>query len=230
MLGGGLPSSSATLVMGTPGGGKTLLGLQFLAEGARRDEAGLFVSFHEPPAALAAIAGDLDMGLTPHLDAGLVRTMWRPPLEVSPDEWAWQLITAVDEQHPRRLVIDAFSDLVPLFAIPERQPFFAAALANRLRDRGVTALYIAELEAFASRELPVPGDSLSASMDNAILMRTLELRSSLRRMVSILKERQTAFDPTIRELAIGPRGISVGGPFDASALLSGSAEPLPDRP
>lgn len=88
MLGGGLPDSSATLVMGTPGGGKTLLGLHFLAEGARRGEPGLFVGFHEPPAALVSIAEGLGMGLAPHVDSGLVRTMWRPPLELSPDEWA----------------------------------------------------------------------------------------------------------------------------------------------
>jgi circadian clock protein KaiC len=36
MLGGGLMPFSSTLVLGTPGAGKTLLGLSFLAEGASR--------------------------------------------------------------------------------------------------------------------------------------------------------------------------------------------------
>lgn len=230
MLGGGVPDSSATLVIGTPGAGKTLLGLHFLAEGARQGEPGLFVGFHETAPALAAMAGDLGMGLAPHLDSGLVRTMWRPPLEMAPDEWAWQLLDVVDQHGPRRVVIDAFSDLVPLFAMPERQNFFAAALANRLRDRGVTAIYILELDTFVSDELTVPVKSLAGAMDNSILMRSVELRSSLRRMVSVLKERQTGFDPTIRELMIGPRGLSVGEPFDAAAILSGIANPIPGTP
>ena len=40
MLGGGLPRASTTVVQGGTGTGKTLLGLQFLLEGARHGEAG----------------------------------------------------------------------------------------------------------------------------------------------------------------------------------------------
>ena len=44
-------------------------------------------------------------------------------------------------------------------------------------------------------------------------------------MVSVLKLRQTAFDPTIREFTFGSEGIQVGEPFDASGLLTGNATP-----
>jgi circadian clock protein KaiC len=42
MLGGGLMPLSTTIVMGTPGAGKTILGLHFLMEGAARGERSLF--------------------------------------------------------------------------------------------------------------------------------------------------------------------------------------------
>jgi len=46
---GGLPRGAATLVTGSVGCGKTVLALQFLAEGIRRfDEHGVFVTFGEP--------------------------------------------------------------------------------------------------------------------------------------------------------------------------------------
>ena len=225
MLGGGLLNSSSTLVLGPPGAGKTVLGLHFLAEGARRGEPGLFAGFHETPPALAATADQVGMALGPHLASGLVRTLWRPPLELAPDAWAWQLLAAIEEHRPRRLVIDAYSDLLPLFAIPERQASFPPALVNRLRDLGVTALIVLELDAFAEPTLSVPVQNLSATMDTGILLRTVEVQSSLRRLVSILKQRQTGFDPTIREFAIGPDGIVVGDPFDDSALLTGIARP-----
>lgn len=228
MTAGGLPIGSTTLVLGTPGAGKTLLGLHFLAEGARRGEAGLIATFHETAPALASTAEGAGMDLRPHLNSGLVQVMWRPPLELAPDEWAWQLIAAIDEHRPRRLVIDAFSDLVPLFAIPERRTFFTPALANQLRDRGVTALINLEIDTFAAPHLISPVENVSASVDNAILLRTVELASSLRRMLSILKARQTGFDPTIREFTIGSDGMVVGDPFDAAGLLTGSAAPLPD--
>ena len=228
MLAGGLQEASATLVIGTPGSGKTLLGLHFLAEGARRGEAGLIAGFHETQPGLASTADRAGMGLGAHIDSGLVQVMWHPPLELSPDEWALQLLATVDAHQPRRLVIDGISDLMPLFVVPERQAFFVPALVNGLRDRGVTTLYIVEIDAFATTDLTVPVHNLSASMDNGILMRTLELRSSLHRMVSILKERQMPFDPTIREVIIGEDGLAVGDPFDAHGLLTGTAAPLPD--
>jgi circadian clock protein KaiC len=229
MTGGGLPAGSATVVLGTPGAGKTLLGLHFLAEGARRGESGLIATFHETAAGLASTAERAGMDLSSYLDRELIRVLWRPPLELAPDEWAWQLLDIIDQHRPRRLVIDAFSDLLPLFAMPERRAFFTPALAQKLRDRGVTALINVEIDTFAAPELISPVQNVSASVDNAILLRTLELGSSLRRVVSILKERQTGFDPTIREFAIGSQGMVIGDPLDATGLLTGSATPLSDN-
>ncbi|MEM2974078.1 MAG: ATPase domain-containing protein, partial [Candidatus Micrarchaeia archaeon] len=48
MTDGGLEAKSITLVNGDPGSGKTILGLQFLHAGAKRGEAGLYISFGEP--------------------------------------------------------------------------------------------------------------------------------------------------------------------------------------
>lgn len=50
MLGGGLHARSTSLVLGNSGSGKTLLGINFLAAGARQGEAGLYFGFGEPPA------------------------------------------------------------------------------------------------------------------------------------------------------------------------------------
>lgn len=229
MLGGGLQEDSASLVFGTPGSGKTLLGLHFLTEGAQRGERGLLAGFNETPPAVGLTADRAGMELSPHLASGLVRVMWQPPLELAPDEWAWQLLAAVDEHRPRRLVIDALSDLLTLFAIPERKARYAPALANALRDRGVTTLFLLEIDAFVGPALTVPVQNLSATMDNGLLLRSVELDSAVRRVVSVLKQRQIEFDPTIRELLIGPQGLAVGNAFNATALLTGSAVPAPEN-
>ena len=47
LLDGGFPKNTAVLVLGGPGTGKTILGLQFLSQGAKDDEVGLYVSFEE---------------------------------------------------------------------------------------------------------------------------------------------------------------------------------------
>ena len=63
MLGGGLPRASATIVQGGTGTGKTLLGLQFLLEGARRGEAGIHFTLEETPDQLRGIAHGLGWDL-----------------------------------------------------------------------------------------------------------------------------------------------------------------------
>src|ERR1700721_1116580 len=51
---GGLPAGRPTLICGSAGCGKTLLGMTFLVNGATQfDEPGIFVSFEETPTDLA---------------------------------------------------------------------------------------------------------------------------------------------------------------------------------
>jgi KaiC/GvpD/RAD55 family RecA-like ATPase len=52
MCGGGVEEKSILLVNGDAGSGKTILGLQFLYEGAKNGDAGLYISFGEPREAL----------------------------------------------------------------------------------------------------------------------------------------------------------------------------------
>ena len=226
MLGGGLMLFSSTLVMGTPGAGKTLLGLSFLAEGARRGERGLVAGFHEPVADLANTAAGIGLDLGRHVDAGLIRVLWDPPLELSVDAWAWRLLEAVADHRPRRVFVDAITDVQRLIASPQRMPAFTAALVNELRARGATAMIAAEIDAYADHRLVVPVPAASATMDNGVLLRQVELRSELRRLVAVVKARQAATDPAIREFVIGAQGIVVTRPFAAtSGLLLGRAAP-----
>lgn len=64
MTGGGLPRGRTTLVLGGPGSGKTIFGLQFLTHGARKGhEPGVFVAFEETSARILANARAFGWGL-----------------------------------------------------------------------------------------------------------------------------------------------------------------------
>jgi circadian clock protein KaiC len=222
MLGGGLMPLSSTLVMGTPGAGKTLLGLCYLLEGARHGERGLLTGFHETEAALMSTAARIGLDLRGAVESGLVRILWDPPLELSADAWAWRLLDAVEEHRPRRVFIDALTDIQRFIASPQRMPNFTAALTNELRGLGATALIATEIDAYVDEQLAVPIPAASATMDNGILVRQVEIRSSLLRLISILKARQIGTDPAIREFVVSDQGITVSRPFLASTgLLTG---------
>lgn len=59
---GGLPSGQATLVLGQPGAGKTVLGLQILAHAVEHDRGGVLVTFEESPAQLRRNAASFQWG------------------------------------------------------------------------------------------------------------------------------------------------------------------------
>ena len=48
-MGGGIPEGDSLLVAGPSGAGKTVLGIQFIAEGLRRGEPGIVAMFEELP-------------------------------------------------------------------------------------------------------------------------------------------------------------------------------------
>src|SRR5687767_8593119 len=56
ILKGGLPEHRLHLIEGSPGTGKTTLGLQFLLEGARVGESGLYITLSESREELDAVA------------------------------------------------------------------------------------------------------------------------------------------------------------------------------
>jgi circadian clock protein KaiC len=227
MLGGGLLPYSSTLVMGTPGSGKTLLGLSFLMEGAVRGERGLLAGFHETEPDLITTASRIGLDLRGAIAAGHIRVLWDPPLELSADAWAWRLLAAVDEHRPERVFVDALTDIQRFITSPQRMPTYAAALTNELRARGATAVIATEIDAYIDDQLTVPVPAASATMDNGILLRQIELRSSLHRLISVLKSRQMETDPTIRAFIVSDQGIVVDSPFvgAASGLLTGRAVP-----
>jgi circadian clock protein KaiC len=226
MMGGGLMPLSTTLVMGTPGAGKTILGLHFLIEGADHGERGLIVTFHETADDLCNTARGIGLKLQSHIESGLIRVLWNPPLELSADDWAWQVLDAMKEHQPRRLFIDALTDVERIITSPERSTMFVTALVNEIRNFRATSLIAAEIDEYTNEKLAVPIPAASASMDNGILLRHVEVRGQLRRLVAVPKVRQSISDPTIREMKITDAGMVISGPFTAaSGLLTGRATP-----
>jgi circadian clock protein KaiC len=64
--------------------------------------------------------------------------------------------------------------------------------------------------------------------ENMILLRYVELRSQLYRLLSIIKVRESDYDPSIREFRITSKGIEVASTFEsAEAILTGTARPSP---
>jgi circadian clock protein KaiC len=230
MLNGGVGATSTTLLVGSPGSGKTLLGLHFLAEGARLDQPSLYFGMFERPTSLIAKAQRAGIPLTEALAAGTLEIVWQSPREAILDVYAERLLAVVRQRHIERVFIDGV-DGFRLAAYAERLPAFLLALTDELCALGVTTLLSSELRQLVSPALELPLTGLSALVDNVVLLRYVELRSQLYRLISILKVRDSAYDPAIRAFTIGHDGITVADTFaSAEAILTGVARPMHTPP
>src|SRR3954471_24505737 len=82
MLRGGVRSGSVTMLLGSSGSGKTLLGMQFLSEGTRRGERVVYFGFYERPEAILAKCQRVGIGgLKEGVDQGLAQLVWHRPVE-----------------------------------------------------------------------------------------------------------------------------------------------------
>lgn len=231
MLHGGLIVGSSTLLYGVPGAGKTTLGLHFLAEGARQNEPCLYFGFFETKDRLLENARELGLEFEQAVSNGNIEFLWQPPLEGNLDSLVEKLLEAVRARQVKRLFIDGASGLREA-GYPERLDGVLIALANELRSMGVTTLLAVEMHDVISPSLNLGAiQGISAGAENIMLLRFVELRSQLYRLISIVKMRETIYDTSVREFRITNSGIEVAETFgSAEAILTGIARPRENEP
>src|SRR5947207_8702620 len=96
VVNGGYFVASTTLVVGISGAGKSVMALQFVAEGARRGERSLMITLDEPPAQVLRNAQSIGIDLQSLIDRRL---------EI--DRHFAQIEAIVEDFKPRRVVIDS---------------------------------------------------------------------------------------------------------------------------
>jgi circadian clock protein KaiC len=209
MLGGGLPETSTAMIMGPSGIGKTTLGLQFLSR-CSESEPGLLFGFYETPARLDAKIAQVCPSLRGLLDSGVVEVQWQPPTDDLLDAYGERLLRMVQQRRVRRLFIDGLGAIQQAAgAQPGRIGNFLTALMNEMRVLGVTTLYTLEVPDIMGPAIRSPIGDLSSLAENLILLRFVEVRSRLYRLISLLKVRDSDFDLTLHEYATSSQGLIV---------------------
>ncbi|UCC86230.1 MAG: AAA family ATPase [Anaerolineales bacterium] len=224
MLGGGLLETSAVLVSGAPGVGKTTLGMQYLVNGAQLGQPGLLVTFEEFPATLIRDAKAMGWDLRALEAEGKLRMLFTSPEVLvkslqSPDS---PLSETVRNLAPRRVVIDSMAHFLRFATDPVELRHIFNTLVNALKREGMTSLLLDEATRLLGAQYRQSG-SLPFVVDAILLMRYVEVDSAMQRAIAILKMRGSAHASEIRGYSIGQGGIKIGEPFkDREGILSGS--------
>jgi circadian clock protein KaiC len=218
-MGGGLLTGSLSLLAGTPGTGKTLLALQFLASARDRGERGLLITLDESRPHLerkAAVFGLADAG--PFFDGARVQMLHAPAVELDPDALAAAVRGAV-AQAVTCVVLDGVSALEATMSAAALAEY-VVSLTSFLRGAGATTVMIQDELTLVGSPIHVGNAAFAASMDNVVLLRHVVVGNSLAIATLVAKVRDSAFDPALRYHAIGPAGYRLGEPVGPEASLA----------
>ena len=151
ILNGGLTPDRMYLVEGTPGTGKTTLGLGFLLTGAATGETGLYITLAETEIELRAVAQThgwsldsltlFEMVPADGLGEDQEQTLLHPS-EVELGETVRDIMAKVDEVRPTRVVLDSLSELRLLAQSPIRYRRQILALKHFFSTRNCTVLFL----------------------------------------------------------------------------------------
>jgi circadian clock protein KaiC len=203
LVNGGYFVASTTLVVGISGAGKSVMALQFIAEGARRGERSLMITLDEPPAQVLRNAKSIGIDLQSAIDKGLVHLWYEPPQEIEIDRHFAQIEAIVEDFKPRRAVIDSLSTYGSSLGATERtfRDFFHAIVAL-MKEHQVTAVYNHENPEMLGMSSMMGEFKVSSLVDNIILMNWVELGDTFRHALTVAKMRAMPTTRTTHECEI----------------------------
>ncbi|HXH39964.1 MAG TPA: ATPase domain-containing protein [Thermoanaerobaculia bacterium] len=214
ILGGGFPKDHVYLIQGDPGAGKTTLSLQFLLEGVRRGEKGLYITLSETKRELHAVARSHGWNLDGvEINEHLVReetlseeedTTIFHPSEIELGQTVSRILEEVERVNPQRVVLDSLSEIRLLSQSNLRYRKQILALKQYFTNRGATVLLLDDKTA--------EGNDLQLhSVPHGVIL--LERRAPLygapRRRLEIVKLRGVDFRGGYHDFTIRRGGIEL---------------------
>ena len=212
LLGGGLDAGTSTLFLGPAGTGKSTLAAQYAYAAAERGEKSIIFAFEESVSTLLMRTSAIGMDVQKHLDSGKMKICKIDPAQLSPGEFADQIRTAVLEENFKVVCIDSLNGY--LHAMPEEQflTLQLHELLSFLSGQGVVTLMVLAQQGMMGHMMNTPID-LTYLADTVVITRYFEAEGSVRKAVSVIKQRSGLHEATIRELSFSDNGVQVGDPL-----------------
>jgi circadian clock protein KaiC len=221
LLGGGLQAGTSLLITGPAGTGKSVLATQYACAAVTRGERVRFFLFDERLGTFRLRAEGLGLEVASAIEDGTLALQQVEPTELSPGEFAHEVMRAVEEDGARMIVIDSINGY--LQSMPEERLLAVQVheLLSYLSAKNVTCIMtLVQRGIFGS---PVDeAAEVSYLADTVVLLRYFEVSGTVRQAVSVVKKRSGDHERTIRESRVRRGGLHVGAPLhEFQGVLTG---------
>jgi circadian clock protein KaiC len=237
LIGGGIPMDSVVLLSGSPGAGKTIMALQFLAHGAiKQKQRALYVSFEEREDKIRDQASQFGWNFKKLEKDGLIKVINISSLSLG--QIFTELKRAIKESKPKRMVIDSItymalsaqarSRVVDLEDVPEDELVSGSSskpgqsptewyglsvrkmlvdLVKLLEKKKICTLMTSEV---SKNSEWYSRDTLSEfACDGIIQLKSTSIGSEMQRTMEIVKMRNTNIKGGIYDFEFEKSGLSI---------------------
>ena len=211
MLEGGIPKSHMVVIMGSFGTGKTTMGIQFLNQGLKEGEKGIYISLEEDEKSILDDAKAFGRDLKPHLDAKRLALVKLEPTD------AKTTVTRVGKELPdfiksfgaTRIVIDSVSLLNMLFENEHDKRVMLFNLTQLIKKTGATCIMTAEVK--DDNPLSTRDGLAEYVADGVIALRNVEVpdKNEMQLTLRVVKMRRIRHSRRITPYGIVAKGIEV---------------------
>jgi circadian clock protein KaiC len=212
LLCGGFLQGDAILVAGSPGSGKTSLGMQFLYHGITKyQEPGLFITFEEFPQRIYRDAQSFGWNFRELEEQGKLKVLFTSPEVLQQDIIRDQSLVneMIAEIGARRVVVDSITLLHEARNDQHRFRESVYGLANALKRESLTAMLLREL-----REQEAVGTGPEEFVADALIVLSRSyVGNSRMRFIEVMKSRGSPHIPIPSLFLFTESGIKVLPPF-----------------
>jgi circadian clock protein KaiC len=228
MLGGGFLEHDAVMVAGTAGTGKTTLAMQYLVNGIAMDQPGIYLSFEQLPDQLYRDSLNFGWDLRKLEAENKLRLVCTSPDVLIQEEGAQILLgQPIKEINAQRIVVDSLSHL-SMFIKEEDMRLQIYRTLMFFKTQSLSSILIWEAPQMSGQTFAISDVGMSFLVDTIIMLKFVEIDSSIRDAMVVMKMRGSDHDRRLREYQVGSTGIVIKAPFtDYSGLMSGAPTKTP---
>jgi circadian clock protein KaiC len=210
LIGGGFLKRSITLVSGSAGIGKSTMGVQFLLEGTKHREPGIYITVEEGEAQILNTADAMGLPLREAVKRGQIEILYLSRERVRATQFSAILTAKIEKIKASRLVLDSASHITsPGPAENDELRRLLYNLIARFKGMGVTSLFTLEAPSMFSTGSATDRD-FSPIADNLLMLRYVIAEDALQPSLTVVKTRGSKHDRGTYLFEIGKGGMQIG--------------------